>query len=277
MDIFDSEYFKSKYLVNNLDTVFIPIEKIYPNPNQPRKIFDEERIRSLSESIKKYGLIQPIAIVDDMSGRYMIIAGERRYRASVLAGLKEMPAIIIHSDMQGIDEMSLIENVQREDLNIIEEAMAYKGIIDKYDKTQKEVSDIVGKSRSYIANTMRLLNLPDFCKQKLESGEISGGHGLAILQLDDEDIQNMFASKIIDTGMSVREAEKFSKYIKEANKEKKKKDKDIFVKDLEERLGDFLDAKVSIQLHSKKGSLTIDFLDEEDLNRIAEEIIGGKL
>ena len=200
--------------------VILKISKVEPNKEQPRKVFDEEKLEILSESIKIHGVIQPIIVKEAKGGYYQIIAGERRWRASRMAGLKEIPAIIRTYDEMTSMEVALIENLQREDLNPIEEALGYKSLLDEFSLTQENVSQRVGKSRSAVANSLRLLTLNEEIQNMLSEGLISGGHARAILSVPQE-MQTEFANQIIKAGLSVRQAEKLSHTIQEEKVQKK--------------------------------------------------------
>lgn len=255
--------------------VKIDIEKIYPNENQPRKRFDNENIDSLCNSIKKHGILQPIVVKKDDKGNYMIIAGERRYRACIKAQIRQIPAIIKDIPIKEIEEIALVENLQRENLNSIEEAIAYKNLIEKYNSTQEEIALLVGKSRPYITNTLRLLNLTKKVINYIESGEISSGHGKALLRISNEMKQIEIAEKIIKEGLSVRQTESLIKDIIDKNqtKNKKAKEKDIFIIDIEEKLSDCLGTKVNICNGKNKGKIEIEYYSEEDLNDIIEKFL----
>lgn len=255
--------------------VKIDIEKIYPNENQPRKRFDNENIDSLCNSIKKHGILQPIVVKKDDKGNYMIIAGERRYRACIKAQIRQIPAIIKDIPIKEIEEIALVENLQRENLNSIEEAIAYKNLIEKYNSTQEEIALLVGKSRPYITNTLRLLNLTKRVINYIESGEISSGHGKALLRISNEMKQIEIAEKIIKEGLSVRQTESLIKDIIDKNqtKNKKAKEKDIFIIDIEEKLSDCLGTKVNICNGKNKGKIEIEYYSEEDLNDIIEKFL----
>lgn len=263
--------------VTNKDKIVnIDIEKVYPNHKQPRKEFDDENIESLCQSIKKHGILQPIVVKSDKQGNYMIIAGERRYRASIKAGKKEIPAIVKDISIKEIEEIALVENLQRENLNPIEEAIAYKNLIEEYNSTQEEVALLVGKSRPYITNTLRLLNLTTEVINYIKNGEISPGHGKALLRLSNEMKQIEFAKKIIDEGLSVRQIEALVKsFVDDKNIKKKKKndEKDIFILDVEEKLSECLGTKVSIIKGKNKGKIEIEYYNNDDLNDIIEKFL----
>ncbi|MGL5711873.1 MAG: ParB/RepB/Spo0J family partition protein [Paraclostridium sp.] len=262
--------------IDSKDIVNIDIHKIYANPDQPRKIFDTEKIEILSNSIRSYGVLQPIVVKPDEEGKYMIIAGERRYRASRKAKLKEMPAVIKDIPLKDLMEIALIENLQREDLNAVEEAIAYKSLIDNYNVTQEEISEAVGKSRPHITNTLRLLNLSKEVMSMVESNRITPGHGKALLRISDEEIQIQVANRVIEEDLSVRETESIAKRISE-NKSietiKKKKEKDIYIVDVEEKLTSFLGTKVNISKGKKKGKIEIEYYNDDDLNNIISTLL----
>lgn len=256
--------------VDKKEIIQIKLSNIHPNKNQPRKEFDEEKLKALSESIKSVGVLQPIVLKPKDKENYMIIAGERRYRASLLAGKKEIPAVIKDIPIKDIMEIALIENLQREDLNAIEEALAYKGLIDNYKVTQEEISEAVGKSRPHIANTIRLLHLQKKVIDMIESGDITPGHGKALLRIEDSEKQLELAIKIVKEGLSVRAVEEIAKKISE-NKDTKKfdrKPKDIYILDVEERLSNIFGTKVNISRSKKKGKIEITYNNEDELNDI---------
>ena len=265
--------------LDSKDIVNIDINKIYANPDQPRKVFDGEKIEVLSSSIKNYGVLQPIVVKPDDFGKYMIIAGERRYRASKKANLKEMPAVIKDIPMKDLMEIALIENLQREDLNAIEEALAYKSLIDHYNVTQEEISEAVGKSRPHITNTLRLLNLSKKVMAMVEDNRITPGHGKALLRIPDHNIQLQIANKIMEEELSVRETEKLAKKILENENivtEKKIKQKDIYIVDVEERLTNIFGTKVNISKGKKKGKIEIEYYNDEDLDSIVSLLLEGQ-
>ncbi|MBU5486393.1 ParB/RepB/Spo0J family partition protein [Clostridium sp. MSJ-11] len=249
----------------------ISIDLVLPNDGQPRKRFDEEKILLLSESIKEHGIIQPI-IVNKENNKYIIIAGERRWRAAKLAGLKKVPVIIMDTSDKNILEISLIENIQRQDLNPIEEANAYKKLLDDYDLTQEELSKRIGKSRTAITNCLRLLNLDTRVQDYLIDGVISEGHGRPLLSINDNDLQYNIAQIIIDENLSVRETEKL---IKSLNNKKEEKDKDSnkfnpYYNDIKNKLEDLFGTKVFINNKKNKGKIEIEYYSEDDLQRILE-------
>ncbi|HGM3506324.1 TPA: ParB/RepB/Spo0J family partition protein [Clostridioides difficile] len=257
------------------EIVNIDLDKIYPNEVQPRKQFDEEKIKILSDSIKNYGVLQPIVVKMDENNKYMIIAGERRFRASKLANKSQIPAIIKDIDMKDIMEIALIENLQREDLNSIEEALAYKSLIENYNVTQEEISEAVGKSRPHITNTLRLLNLGQDVIEMIDSGRITAGHGKALLRIVDKDLQLQIAKKIEEEELSVREVENIAKKISENKEEvpKKSKPKDVFILDVEDRLRNIFGTNVNISKGKKKGKIEIEYYNDDDLNSIVSMLL----
>lgn len=262
--------------IDKKDIITIDLKNIYPNQDQPRRVFDEEKIKILSESIKNYGVLQPIVLKPDDKGKYMIIAGERRYRASKLARKSDIPAVIKDIPMKDIMEIALIENLQREELNPIEEALAYRSLIKNYEVTQEEISEAVGKSRPHITNTLRLLNLPQKIMDMIDQGQITAGHGKALLRVNDENLQLELANKVIAEELSVRATEALAKKICEENiKEvpKKSKEKDVFIVDVEEKLRNIFGTKVNISKGKKKGKIEIEYYNEDDLNNIVSMLL----
>ena len=249
--------------------------KIIQNPSQPRKKFEEDKIRELADSIMEKGIIQPI-IVREKDGKYEIVAGERRYRAAIEAKMKKIPVIIKNVDDEESLELAIIENVQRENLNPIEEGEAYKLLIEKYSYTQEELAKRLGKNRSTITNKIRALKLPDEIKKIMAEGRLSSGHAIAVMAIENRDEQIKFANILAEGNVSVREAEKISKEIKEKECKKSKKvidKKKIEVVDMENKLRDFLGTKVKIKESKEyKGKIEIEFYSEGDLERIFETI-----
>lgn len=253
----------------------IKIMDIDPNPYQPRKNFDEEKIQELADSIKQHGVVQPIA-VKKQGSRYIIIAGERRWRAARLAGLTEIPAVTMDLTEKEIIEVALIENLQREDLNPIEEAQGIKQLIDQYKLTQEEVADRLGRSRPAIANTLRLLNLSPGIQEHLISGKLTGGHARALLAISDLKLRDQVAQRIIEKGMSVRETEQLIKKITNPQKGKKKSktEKPVYLMELEMNLEEALGTRVQINPGKKKGIIEIEYYSDDDLERILEKVTG---
>ena len=258
------------------------LSQIEPKADQPRKHFDEEALLELSDSIKRHGLLQPIIVRESAQGYYQIIAGERRWRASKLAGLDEIPAIIMQTDELEAAEIAIIENIQREDLNPYEEATAYKALIDQYGLTQEEVSEKVGKSRSAVANSMRLLDLPDDVLEMLKTGDISAGHARALLGLKNKDSIVDTAEQILVRSLSVRDTEAL---VKKLNKEYEKgllpreenESEEIevdYIKDLEKRAMHITGKRVKIKNKGKVSTVEIDFYGNDDLEDILIKLCG---
>lgn len=259
---------------NTTSESLVKIVKIEPNREQPRKNFDEDSLQELADSIKQYGLLQPI-LVQDKKDHYEIIAGERRWRAAKLAGLKEVPVIIKNYSAQEIIEISLIENIQRENLNPIEEAHAYKQLLEGFHLKQDEVAERVSKSRAAVTNSIRLLKLCDEVQQMIIQDMISTGHARALLSIEDRELQISLAQKIFDEKLSVRDIEKLVKNLNRPVKEKKKEDEvsEIIYKDLEERLKEKLSRKVTISAKGEgAGKIEIEFYNHEDLDRLLDMI-----
>lgn len=258
--------------------LMLKLDLVQPNKEQPRKTFDEEKINELAESIKNYGVLQPL-LVQKNDSFYEIIAGERRWRAAKAAGLKEVPAVLKEYSKQEAMEISLIENVQRADLNPIEEALGYRQLIDEFGLTQEEIAVRVAKSRTAITNTMRLLKLDEQIQNMLVQGVITSGHARALLSLEDTQMQLKAAKEILDKKLSVRETERLVKRLqKEAfgeKKEEKKKDETLALiyQDLEDRMKSVMGTKVSIHNKDKnKGRIEIEYYSEAELERIVEMI-----
>ena len=255
----------------NAETL-VKITKVEPNRDQPRKNFDEDALLELAESIKQFGLLQPI-LVQERDDYYEIIAGERRWRAAKLAGLKEVPVIIKHLTEQEIVEISLIENIQRENLNPIEEAQAYKRLLTEFNLKQDEVAERVSKSRTAVTNSMRLLKLCDDVQQMVIDEMLSTGHARALLSIEDPKQQYTIAQKIFDEKLSVRDVEKLVKNLNKPAKPKKMTEKnlEVFYQDIEEKLKQVLGTKVSITSKDNgAGKLEIEFYNNEDLDRFVE-------
>ena len=250
----------------------VDINKVEPNREQPRKNFDEDALLELSESIKQFGLLQPI-LVQDRKTYYEIIAGERRWRASKLAGLKEVPVIIRNYTEQEIVEISLIENIQREDLNPIEEAQAYKRLLTEFNLKQDEIAERVSKSRTAVTNSMRLLKLCDEVQQMIINDMISTGHARAIISIENAEEQYALAQKIFDEKMSVRDVEKYIKNLNKPVKEKKKINKslEVIYQEKEEVLKQALSTKVSVNGKGDgTGKIEIEFFSHDDFDRLME-------
>mgnify|MGYP000559216311 CR=1 FL=1 len=253
----------------------LPIDKIEPNPDQPRNQFDEDTLQELADSIKQYGMLQPILVTpkDDF---YEIIAGERRWRAAKIAGVKEVPVIVKEYTDQEILEIGLIENIQRENLNPIEEAIAFKRLLEEFNLKQDEVAERVSKSRTAVTNSMRLLKLSDKVQQMIIDDMISTGHARALLAIDDPELQYTLANKIFDEKLSVRETEKLIKILKNPKKTaKKEKIEHTFIyENLEEKMKGIMGTKVNVNPKSNgKGKIEIEYYSEEELERIFDLIM----
>lgn len=254
------------------EEVMVKTSEIEPNREQPRKNFEEDTLLELAESIKQFGIIQPL-IVQKKNDYYEIIAGERRWRAAKLAGLKEVPVIIKNYTDQEIVEISLIENIQRENLNPIEEAMAYKRLLSEFHLKQDEVAERVSKSRTAVTNSMRLLKLDERVQQMVIDDMISCGHARALLAVDDKDTQYTLAGRIFDEKLSVRDVEKLVRNLQEEEPKKKAEEKDdsFIYRDIEEKMKVILGTKVNVT-HKKnhKGKIEIEYYSNEDLERLIE-------
>lgn len=271
---------KDENVKKNADGVeYVKIGKVEPNPNQPRKTFNEDELQELADSIKLHGVIQPI-LVQDRKDHYEIIAGERRWRASRLAGLKEVPVIIRDYTEKEILEISLIENVQRKDINSIEEAIAYKRLMTEFNMTQDEIAESVSKSRAAIANTVRLLNLCDDVQQMIINDMISSGHARALLAIEDPAEQYNIALRVFDEKLSVRDVEKLVRNLKNPKEKKEKtgsKELDYIYRDIEEKLKISLGTKVAIHAKdNEKGKIEIEYYSKEDLERLTDFFMGVK-
>ena len=257
----------------------IGINEIEPNKSQPRKVFDEDTLQELADSIKQYGIIQPL-VVQKKGELYEIIAGERRWRAARMAGLKKIPVIIREYTEQEIAEISLIENIQREDLNAIEEAMAYQRLIREFKLKQDELAERVSKSRTAITNSMRLLKLDERVQQMLIDDMISSGHGRALLAVEDGEQQYALATKIMDEKLSVRETEKLVKKFLSAKEETEKQvvpvnpAENLIYRDLEEKLKNKIGTKVSVnRKNNGKGKIEIEYYSQDELERIIDMLM----
>ena len=269
---------KEKEAVKEKPDTYVDINKIEPNKEQPRKNFDEDSLLELSDSIKQFGLIQPI-LVQDRKTYYEIIAGERRWRASKLAGLKEVPVIIRNYTEQEIVEISLIENIQREDLNPIEEAKAYKRLMTEFNLKQDEIAERVSKSRTAVTNSMRLLKLCDEVQQMIINDMISTGHARAIITIEDPDEQYLLAQKIFDEKLSVRDVEKYIKNLNKPEKVKKKINKslEVIYKEKEEILKKSLSTKVNVNGKGDgTGKIEIEFFSHDEFDRLMEVLLKEK-
>lgn len=252
----------------------LPIHKIEPNADQPRHDFDEEELQNLAESIQVHGIIQPLTVRELKNGYYQIIAGERRWRAARLAKLSEVPVVVIEADDKKAMELALIENLQRQDLNPVEEALGYQSLINEYGMTQEETAERVGKSRPAVANALRLLALTPEVLEKLKRGELSAGHARAILQLKTEKKQTEAAQKIIALGLSVRQAELLCKNMeKEPVPEKKPTLAVNYVAECEKNLSKHLGRGVKIVNGKRKGHFELEFYGQDDLQILLDALM----
>lgn len=260
------------------DVTSLRITQVEPNKNQPRQSFDKEKIEALAESIAKHGVIQPIIVVKT-GDRYRIVAGERRWRAAKKAGLKEIPAVIREYSDSEIAQIALIENLQRENLNPIEEAAGYQTLMSKYDMTQEQVSSTIGKSRSAIANSIRLLSLEKDIQEKLVSGEITSGHARALLSIEDADVRRSVLNSIIEKGLNVRQAEALAKQLSAEKPKKTHSEPDEQTKaalsSVENGLSEYLGTRVRLIHKNKRGKIEIEYFGNDDLDRILNLINNG--
>lgn len=257
-------------------TLMVKLSKVEPNREQPRKNFDEDSLQELAESLKQFGMLQPI-LVQNRGDYYEIIAGERRWRAAKIAGLKEVPVIVRELTEQEIVEISLIENIQREDLNPIEEAQAYKRLLTEFHLKQDEVAERVSKSRTAVTNSMRLLKLCDEVQKMVVDDMISTGHARALISIEDPEEQYLIAQKIFDEKLSVREVEKLVKDLHKPPKPPKEENKTLqaIYQEISERLKQSLSTKVSVSAKQNgAGKIEIEFYNHEDLERLLERITG---
>ena len=255
-------------------SVFLPISQVEPGLNQPRKRFDDEALMDLADSIREHGIIQPLTVRRLSSGYYQIIAGERRWRAAKQVGLMEVPAVIIEADDKKVMELGLIENLQREDLNPMEEAEGYLVLLTDFSMTQEEVAKRMGKSRPAVANALRLTSLPPAVREMLIDGRLSAGHGRAVLMVEGEKAQVAFAELLVADGLSVRQAEaaakKFTLTPKDKPTKKTEDENRIYIEEVEKSLSKRLSRKVKITSGKKKGKLELEFYNVDDLNDLLD-------
>ena len=260
--------------INDSPYQLLPIHKVEPNPNQPRRDFDEEELEALAESITVHGIIQPLTVRELASGYYQIIAGERRWRAARMAKLTEIPVVVVEADDKKAMELALIENLQRQDLNPVEEALGYQSLMDEYGMTQEEAAGRVGKSRPTVANSLRLLNLCPQVLEKVRIGELSAGHARAVLTLKNEKQQQQASQKIIALGLSVRQAELLCK-----NMTREKTElpfiplKVDYIGECEKSLSKHLGRGVKIINGKRKGRFELEFYGEEDLQVLLDALL----
>lgn len=278
--IMDDNFFEGKK--DSVTT--LRLSDIEPRSDQPRKAFDRESIQSLADSITAHGVLQPIIVRENPSfdGTYEIIAGERRWRAAMMAGLSEIPVVIVDGDDLKVAQISLVENIQRENLNPVEEALAYQMLLERFKLTQEELSREIGKSRSAIANTLRLIDLPDEVLEYLKEGKLTNGHARALLPLDDDEKIVALAQKITERDLSVREVERIVKRILEQDDVEELKvnnsetlQRRVYMRDLERRAMDTLGRRVKINQTAKKKTVELTFDNDADLQELLELICGN--
>ncbi|TKI58118.1 ParB/RepB/Spo0J family partition protein [Brevibacillus antibioticus] len=249
----------------------VSLNEIRPNPYQPRKEFEQSAIDELAQSIKEHGIIQPLIVRKSIKG-YELVAGERRLRAAKVAGLKEVPVVVKAYTDQQLMEIALIENLQRENLNPLEEAEAYDKLISHHDYTQEQLAQKIGKSRPHVANMLRLLQLPEKIRKMVSAGELSMGHSRALLGVTDKKVQQQLANDVVEKGLSVRQLEELVKQLnvsRETKKKKPAKNEPVLIQ-MEERLRSRFGTSVKIKKGSKRGKIEIDFYSQEDLERIID-------
>lgn len=247
----------------------LPLRRIEPNPLQPRREFDPEALQALADSISAHGVIQPLTVRETPSGYYQIIAGERRWRAARMAGLEEVPVLVVEADDRTVMELALIENLQREDLNPMEEAAGYRTLADDYRMTQEEIADRVGKSRAAVANSLRLLSLSDELADMVRSGKLTPGHARALLSLKDEKLRLQAAQRIIALQLSVRQAETLCRNLAKPKEVPKMQTLQVdYISDCEKSLSRKLGRRVRIINGKRKGHFELEFYGPEDLNRL---------
>ncbi|MBE7002257.1 MAG: ParB/RepB/Spo0J family partition protein [Ruminococcaceae bacterium] len=252
----------------------LPLHKVEPNPNQPRRDFDEEELQALADSIATHGVVQPLTVRELSSGYYQIIAGERRWRAARMAELREIPAVIIEADDKKVMELALIENLQRQDLNPVEEALGYQTLMDEYGLTQEETAVRVGKSRPAVANMLRLLALNADVLELVRQGKLSAGHARAIVALKTEKLQKEAAQKIAALGLSVRQAELLCKNLQKAPAPKKSVTLAVdYVAECEKKLSKHLGRGVKLVSGKKKGRMELEYYDSDDLQALIDALL----
>jgi ParB family chromosome partitioning protein len=249
----------------------VDVDQLNPNLYQPRQDFDQDKLDELKESIKAHGIIQPIIVRESTQG-YEVVAGERRLKAAKALGMKKIPVIIKQFNNLKTFEVALVENIQREDLNPMEQAFAFKRLVEEFKLTHQELAAITGKSRAFVSNTLRLLNLAEWVRKRVASGEISFGHAKVLLSLEDKQVQQELGQKIIEQELSVRNLEKLvERWIKKKDKNSSSgRKKTQYFPELEKRLTVKLESKVNVKFSGKKGKITIEFYSNEDLNRISD-------
>ena len=256
--------------------VTLRISEIEPNRSQPRKEFDEAALADLADSIREHGVIQPLLVRPLPSGGYQLVAGERRWRASRMAGLSEVPVVIRELSDHETMELALIENLQRQDLNPMEEALGYRSLMDEYQMTQEEVAKVIGKSRPAIANSLRLLALPQSVAEWIQEGKLSAGHGRALLALEDEAAILEAAQTALKKHLNVRETEKMAQFAQNQPKKRVQPEKDHYYTELELALTQVLGRQVTITAKGKNKKLAVEFFDKDDLSALAARLCGDQ-
>lgn len=254
-------------------TTTLPLEEIIPNKEQPRKQFDEDALADLADSIAQHGVLQPLLVRPMPDGSYQLVAGERRFRASRMAGLTEVPVTIRDMDEQEAAELALIENLQREDLNPMEEALGYQTLMDTYGMTQEDTARVVNKSRPAVANALRLLNLPQSVAELVSAGRLSAGHARTVLAFEGAEAQEAAATAAVEKGLSVRELERMAKAAKAApKKDKPSVRRDSFYDEVELALRENLGRQVKVTVTPKGGTLQVEFFDQADLQALVNKL-----
>ena len=265
--------FAQNTLDDGLSTVTLPLDEIIPNKEQPRKQFDEEALADLSASIAQHGVLQPLLVRPMPDGSYQLVAGERRWRASRMAGLTEVPVVIRDMDEQESAELALIENLQREDLNPMEEAIGYRTLMETYGMTQEQTAQVVNKSRPAVTNALRLLQLPEEVADLVAGGKLAAGHARTVLAFEGEEAQIAAATAAVERGLSVRELEKMAKAAKTKPRQPKEPKKhDSFYDEVAIALKETLGRQVKVNVGGKGGTLQIEFFDAEDLRYLAKKL-----
>ena len=265
--------FAQNTLDDGLSTVTLPLDEIIPNKEQPRKQFDEEALADLSASIAQHGVLQPLLVRPMPDGSYQLVAGERRWRASRMAGLTEVPVVIRDMDEQESAELALIENLQREDLNPMEEAIGYRTLMESYGMTQEQTAQVVNKSRPAVANALRLLQLPEEVANLVASGKLAAGHARTVLAFEGEEAQIAAANAAVERGLSVRELERMANASKsKPRKPKEPKKHDSFYDEVALSLKEALGRQIKVNVGGQGGTLQIEFFDAEDLRYLAKKL-----
>ncbi len=264
--------FSQNTLEDGATTVTLPLDEIIPNRDQPRKQFDEAALADLSDSIAQHGVLQPLLVRPMPDGSYQLVAGERRWRASRMAGLTEVPVVIREMNEQESAELALIENLQREDLNPMEEAIGYRTLMENYGMTQEQAAQVVNKSRPAVANALRLLQLPQAVTDLVSEGKLSAGHARTVLAFEGTDAQIAAAKEAVTKGLSVRELERMAKSAKRAPRTVKPSSRDSFYDEVELALRENLGRQVKVTVTPKGGTLQVEFFDPEDLRALANKL-----